>query len=342
MDTYTSVPAYQGSAGLFPTRLSNSDYGWEINKKLEFALDLGFLNNQILFSGSYYRNRSTDLLVGYALPPTAGFASIQYNLPATVQNSGWEFELSTINLKNKSFTWNTSINLTIPRNKLVSYPNLEASPYSNTYVIGEPLTILKSFHYIGVDPTTGLINFQDANDDGAISFPKDAQTIKNIDPNYYGGFQNNFKYKEFELNIFFQFVKQNGRNYLSTFSSPPGFLNNQPSIVMQRWQKIGDVTSIQKFTQNYSSLARAAYRDSRFYGDNVISDASFIRLKNLSLSYQLGSKLNQKLHLQKSIIYVQGQNLFTITKYEGIDPENNGANRLPPLRMLTAGIQVTL
>jgi hypothetical protein len=115
---------------------------------------------------------------------------------------------------------------------------------------------------------------------------------------------------------------------------------NQPTLAMKRWQKPGDVTNIQKFTQAFAD-AYTRYSNSQNYGDNSISDASFIRLKNLSLSFNLPSKAILKIHATSCKIYFQGQNLLTLTHYMGMDPETGHDGYIPPLRVLTIGLQLT-
>src|SRR5690606_4060861 len=107
----TSSPLYQGVAGLNPSKLYNPYFGWETNRKLEGALELGVWNDRILMSVAYYLNRSSDQLVNYTLPMTTGFNGILANLPATVQNTGIEVELSTENAKSSNFKWTTSLNV---------------------------------------------------------------------------------------------------------------------------------------------------------------------------------------------------------------------------------------
>src|SRR5690606_26408559 len=141
---YGYLDAYEatlGPGGLYPTQLANRDYSWEENKKLEVAIDLGFLGDRINFGMGWYRNRSSNQLVGYPLPAMTGFSSVQANLPATVQNLGLELELSTLNFQTRAFRWQTSLNVSFPKNELVSYPNIEQSSFVNTYRIGYPLDI---------------------------------------------------------------------------------------------------------------------------------------------------------------------------------------------------------
>jgi hypothetical protein len=337
----TSYP-YQGVSGLYPSRLFNPDYSWEINKKLETGLDLGFFHDKILISGNYYRNRSSSQLVGYPLAPTTGFSSVQSNLAAVVQNAGMEFTVNTINIKTKDFIWKMSLNLTIPRNKLIAYPGLQNSSYATTYVIGKPLSVVQKFHYTGVDPITGVYTFEDINKDGQITYPEDLTAFKSITQNYYGGLENIVEYGGLQLAVFFQFIKQSGKNYLYNSFSAPGFFGNQPDVVLGRWQKPGDKTNVQQFTESYSSPAYNAFASSQYEGDNAISDASFIRLKNISLSYRFPPSVLQRLRVAGLQVFLHGQNLLTLTHYIGLDPQNQSPGFLPPLRELTAGIQLTL
>ncbi|RZL11081.1 MAG: SusC/RagA family TonB-linked outer membrane protein, partial [Pedobacter sp.] len=168
LDTY-AIPEgnniYQGMAGLAPSRLYNPDFAWESNKKLEVAMELGFINDRILFTFAYYNNRSSNQLVDYALPMTTGFTGVLSNLAATVQNTGIEAELNTINFTGR-FNWTSSFNLTIPQNKLIAFPNIESSTYANTYVVGESIYIERLYEFTGVDPQMGIYTFRDFNGDG--------------------------------------------------------------------------------------------------------------------------------------------------------------------------------
>lgn len=342
LETYRATSySYQGKSGLYPTRLANADYGWEQSRKTEGGIELGFFRDKIRTSVSYYNNRSTDQLVGYPLSATTGFPSVQYNLPATVRNSGWEFTGEVSPLQGVNWEWDVSANITIPQNKLIEFPNLEGSSYANTYEVGKSLFTQKRFHYVGVDNQTGVYQFQDVDSNGTgTDFPADLQALKKLTQKYYGGINNRLKYKSFELNIFLQIVKQTGLGYFTGFQVP-GSLKNQPIWVTSRWQKPGDVTDVQLYTTGIG-LAGSAYNQIPNYGDNNIVDASFIRLKNISLAWELPGKWMAKTKLTKSRLYIQGQNIFTSTHYKGLDPETQSYTRLPPLRMITGGIQITL
>jgi TonB-linked SusC/RagA family outer membrane protein len=330
---------YNGATGLAPANLYNPSYKWETNRKLDVALELGIFKDRLILSIDYYHNLTTNQLVGYPLPSITGFSVVQNNLPAKLLNSGWEFELNGTLIKNERMNWNMSFNLTIPANKLLAYPNLSGSNYAYRYEIGKSIYLRKLFHSMGVDSKTGIYAFQDVNKDGQITYPEDLTDYKIVAKTYYGGMVNNFQYGNWQLNFILQFVKQTGYSYRFFYPNAPGTITNQPSFVLDRWQQPGDQTTVQQFTQNTGSAAYQAWTLANAHGDDVISDASYIRLKNISLAYHLPQKWMEKNHWQDIRIYVQGQNLFTISSYQGLDPETQINSILPPLRVLVAGIQ---
>jgi TonB-linked SusC/RagA family outer membrane protein len=336
LDTYsTSGYTYQGIGGIQPTRLFNPDFGWETNRKLELALETGFLNDRIFSTVAWFRNRSSNQLVGIPLPGTTGFNSLQANLDAEVQNSGLELSLRTVNIKQKNFSWTTNFNLTSTKNKLLSFPGLEASSYKNQYVIGQPVNIVKVYHYTGLDANTGVYQFEDVNGDGTLSASDDKKTIKDLSPKYYGGLQNQFRYGNLQLDFLFQFVKQ--LNFNENYrTSMPGTMVNQPAGVTQHWQNPGDEGPYQAYSDSNATLRAASTRFSQ--SDAAISDASYVRLKNVSLSFDLPQSWTKKFTCKLSL---QGQNILTITSYKGIDPEFRSSGYLPPLRIYTTSIQIT-
>ncbi|GHC64951.1 SusC/RagA family TonB-linked outer membrane protein [Ulvibacter litoralis] len=337
LNTYTTEGlSYQGIQTLSPIQLFNPDYGWETNKKLETAIEVGFMEDKITLSASWYRNRSSNQLVGVPLPGTTGFSSLQANLDATVENRGWEVEIETVNIQSKKLQWRTFLNLTIPKNELISFPGLSASTYANQYVVGEPLNIVLLYNATGVNPQTGTYTFEDIDGDGIISKPNDLKSSANLDPKYYGGFRNALSYGNFNLDFLFQFVKQQGRNYHTTIALP-GTMGNQPVQVLEHWQQPGDTASQQLFSTGSNNDAYAGYLNN-YDSTSSISDASFIRLKNIAASYTIPSLLSSPFGCQ---ISVEAQNLLTITKYEGPDPETQIYGNLPPLKQINLGVQLT-
>lgn len=339
MDTYSaSTLPYQGITPLYPTRLANPNYSWESNQKFETGIELGLFQSLLSLGVSYYDNRSSNQLVGQPLSGVTGFSSVQANLAATVQNSGVEIEIGSTNIRKQAFTWTTSLNLTVPRNKLLEFKDLQNSSYASRYVIGEPITIEKVYQSTGVDPETGLYTFKDVDGNNIISSPGDNQTIINISPTLYGGLNNSFKLKNWTFGFFFQFVQQQGLRYISNFGMP-GLPVNQQEEVLGRWTAPGQNVPIQRFSYTVGDPYTAF--DTATRSDLSYEDASFIRLKNISLSYQLPEALVRKAGMNRASVSIQGQNLLTFTNFKGIDPETRSYYTLPSLRVVTLAVQVT-
>lgn len=337
LDTYELTGEYRRVIGLGPSRLHNPDFAWEETRKLEFALELGLLNDRIQLAVSHYRNRSTNQLVGQPLAPTTGFSQIQANFPATVDNDGWEIELHAQNSSSKTIDWSASLLLTLPKNRLSEFPDIQNFPaYSEQYVVGEPLSIAKRYRYLGIDPNTGFYIVEDLNDDGAFNF-EDRQVVKFRGRRFYGSVQNRIRFRGLELAFLVQLVKQEGFNATRMFTSVPGSLSNQPTWVMNRVQVIGEDASMQRFTTGGEGAAN--YMDLYHLSDALMGDNSFLRIKHVTLSYTL--PWNFGVTPRDAQIFVRGQNLLTFSNYGGLDPENAGSNSLPPLRVIAGGIHLT-
>lgn len=347
---YAYLPgyAYQGNLGLTTQGLPNPYLQWELTKKANFGFDLGFFKDRLLLSVDYAINRSSNELLPYPLPVISGYTSITENLPATVQNTSLEFTATSINIKTKDFSWTTNFNITVPTNKLVAYPGLATSSFANTYIIGQPITIQRVLKFAGVNPEDGNYQFTDRNgqiteNPNYFGTAADATGVVNTAPKFYGGLQNSFSYKSFSLQFLFSFTKQIGANDIFGSGDPGGYYSgNQPaSIINKVWTHPNDQATIQKFSANGSNFGQYFYAVNSNAG---YSDASYIRLKNASLSWKLPENVCKVLSISNARLYLQGQNLLTITNYKGMDPETPGSfgfQFLPPLRVITLGIQAT-
>src|SRR5690606_28696996 len=234
------------------------------------------------------------------------------------------------NIKGTHFQWQTSFNITIPKNRLVAFPGLETSTFANRYIIGQPLTILHLYHALGVDPETGIYQFEDYSGDGSIGGIEDRQWIEDFSPEFYGGLGNTFTYKNLTLSCFFQFKKQKDFNYIRGGASA-GIRGNVPAFYVNRWQEPGDDQPIQR--ANFGRFPGVGIASqNQIQSSAAVSDASFIRLRNVSLSYRLPETWSHGMDLN---IYLQGQNLLTITNYKGADPEQSNSAILPPLQQIT-------
>lgn len=357
LDTWSSSPfPYQTIVGLAPARIFNPSYGWEENTKREIGLELGFLKDRIFFNTTYYNNRSGNQLVDITLAPQTGFSSYSGNMPALVQNSGWEFDLTSTNLNQSDFKWTSSINLSIPKNKLLEYPDLAKSSDAIRYVIGESTRIVRGFQFTGVDPATGVAQFLDKNGDNALT-TADHVTLGNLMPEFYGGINNTFSYKGASLSFLFQFVKQEGPGLAyGPLAGNLGGLTNFDTSVLNRWRKAGDITDIPRASTLTTSLAYTRYTSNYRSSSAAWEDASFIRLKNVALSYDI-SKWIEKISIKRANVTFNAQNLITWTSFRGLDPEIQGFDRsflsqvnpygsaktssTPTMRTFTFGLQIT-
>ncbi len=342
-----STYSYNGTSTAYVSNIENKDLHWEKTKKLDIAAELGFFKERILFKVDFYRNRTSDALNYISLPAQSGTTSYLGNVNAQIQNKGWEFELNTTNIAKEDFRWTTTLNLTLNKNKLLSYENLAISSYKTSLVIGEPVNITKLYHYTGVNPTTGLPTFQDFNGDGAVAFADDRYIAKYGHP-YYAGITNSFTYKSFQLDFTFQYNHRYG--YLNTGIAnnynPFGYnYTNQTTAVLDRWMAVGDVATLPAagaaYSGGYSTLTSSDYN----WGD-----ASYLKLKTVSLNYALPKPWIRALKMSNATVYLQGQNIFTSAKQKyTFDPETTVSgtgtalgtgqySALPQLRTIVIGL----
>lgn len=338
------LPNFQGIRPSFPTNLYNPDYSWATKKSLNIALDLGFFNNRLLFNATYYREREGNQLVNYPLPIQSGLPTVLGNLDATVQNQGFEFAISSTNIKSKDFTWKTNFNVSFNRNKLLAFPNLANSSYASVYQIGQPTSIIYGYRYKDVNPQTGLFEFYTKNGTvtsnpayGPVSTGGDEVPIGNLQVKYSGGLGNTFTYKQFSLYVFCQFSSRNAPNYLAEiYTNQLGLAYNQPVAVLNNyWKAPGDVTQLQRLASSYGSAAIGAAirfpQSSGAYGNDT-----YLRIKTAALSYQLPNTLLNKVHIKGASVFVNGQNLLTFTNYKVGDPETPGVFTSFPIQRIVA------
>jgi hypothetical protein len=189
---------------------------------------------------------------------------------------------------------------------------------------------MKVYPYLGVDPMTGL---------WSVDLNAGRSVVKDLSTKFYGGLNNQWQYGRFQLDVFIQFVKKNARNYLSSLPATAGIQGaNMPKLFESRWQNPGDITDVQRF----GTVAPATTARTNFLiSEGAFADASFLRLKNISLSYSLPASVTNRVKMKLVRFYLQGQNLLTITGYKGNDPEVTNMTVLPPLRTVTLGTQIT-
>lgn len=359
---------YQNNPALAPAQLGNPDLKWEETSQINLGLDLSVFNGRVSLAADYYIKKTTDLIFDRPIATQNGFGSYTANI-GSIENKGFEFALSTVNIDNSSgFNWRSDLNLSFNKNLITDLYQGEDVFYGlggNTMVLreGEPLGTFHGLIADGVFPSSsdvpearreqgiqgGDMNYRDINGDGVIT-DDDFTIIGNAQPDFIGGFTNTVRYKNFDLNLFMQFSVGNeiwnaaGNYQQGMFAN--GFDDNSISVVLDRWQQEGDITDIPRATVDVSVNRNNQSNTSRF-----IEDGSYLRIKNLMLGYTLPRTLMQRWSIQRLRIYAQAQNLFTWTGYSGFDPEVNYAgtdNRnlgvdfytIPQTKTITLGINL--
>jgi TonB-dependent starch-binding outer membrane protein SusC len=330
-----------------PTVVANNDLTWETTEQLDVGADISLLDNRLNFVVDYYRKVTRDLLFSVQLPQYSGYATQLQNV-GSVENKGFEIGLNTRNLVGE-FTWSTDINLSFNRNKVLELPGGNELQYAafpghmvgmgNTHVLreGHPVGSIFGWIYDGVyqegddllpgggfERVAGGEKFRDINGknsqgaltgqpDGTLN-SDDRTIIGNPHPNYTWGLNNDFSFKGFDLSVFFQ--GSQGNDILSYTLMELNLLsgiNNSTTEALKRWTP----------TNTNTDVPRAATGRTRRVSTRWVQDGSYARLKNLALGYNLPMSLLENLRINKFRVYVSAQNLLTITKYEGYDPEVN-------------------
>lgn len=329
------VSDYRATPTLVPTQLSNANLTWESTKQLDVGIDIGLFDDRINMSADYFVKNTEDLLLNRLIPGISGFSSVTDNI-GRVENRGFEFDVRGVILAESDFSWTSSFNISFIRNEVKELEvNNQVLSDSHILAEGQPIGTFYLIDHEGVDPETGNMLWIDENEDGVID-SGDRRIVGNAQPDFYGGFGNNFTYRGFDLNVLFQFTYGNDVFNHSRASYEnlgwsrigiPGIFplpdGNNHSLADDRWMEPGDVTDIPR-----ASLTNKNWRE---YSTRWLEDGSYLRLKTLTLGYNFSPDFTQRLGMRNMRIYTQGQNLLTFTNYTGLDPEVNQNARNPLL-----------
>lgn len=334
---------YDGSTPLVSGQAVNQNYKWQVNKKLEGAFSIGFLESKINLEVALYRDRCGNQLTRYPTPFYTGFPSVTANWPAVVDNKGFEISINANLINTENFNWTMTLNGSRNSNILKDYPNIQNSPYASTLKIGESINTVYLYHYTGVDPLTGNYTFEDRNRDGVVSGddPRgpgigDKYVRMDLSPKFSGGIGNTFTYKKFSLSCFFDFKNQMFTDPVSSYGTIIGGLNNQPTAILGNyWKAPGDQVKYAK-PSTISNQGNMMYLSS----DAKYVSASYIRLNNIALSYTLDQKIAKKIGAESLRVYMNAQNIFVLTNAKGIDPDLQQFGSLPPARILLCGLSL--
>lgn len=371
-----------GGGNAIPYSIANPDLKWETTAQYNAGVDLGFWNDRIGVTIDWYKKVTSDLLLRASVPLSSGFGSVVKNI-GKVANSGLEFTINTVNIKNKKFTWTSNFNIGFNRNKVLALNEGQVSMLSNGYFdqsftspnyiakVGYPMGMMYGFIYEGTykyddfnkvgdkyvlkpgvpayqgggETQPGFPKYTDLNGDGVVN-DKDQTMIGNGAPVHIGGFTNNFSYKNFDLSIFFQWSYGNDVLNANKLMFESGFSKkkelNQFASFADRWSPENPNSDIP--SANTSSSMKV-------FSSRIVEDASFLRLKNVTLGYNFEPRLIKKVKLQKARVFMSAENLFTLTKYSGYDPEvsiRNGAltpgldfSAYPRARSFNLGVNMT-
>ena len=323
LGTWASV-TYSGATGVGPAALTNPLLQWERTREANVGLDASFLNGRFGLIIDAYDNLTDKLLFAQPLPQTTGFSSVQGNI-GKVSNRGVELTIQAVIVNQPNgVKWTSDLNLSHNENKVVELVNDEpifrgytANGVNRTNVIlpGQPLGTFWGLKFLGVDPATGNAIYDDKNGDGRIS-PDDGQVIGNAQPKLIGGFTNRVSWKGIDLSILIQGSYGNSVLNLTNetlLNSGADLQSNQSRLALQRWRKEGDITNVPKYELNNTF--------NNFHSSRYLEDGSFVRVKNVSLGYNLPKKWITRYGVANVRVYASATNLYTLTRYSGPDPE---------------------
>ncbi len=341
----SSFPYLSGSTvlpGYVPSALANEELGWESTKSFSMGLDFGILNNRIQGSVDLYSAKTSDLLLNRIISSVQGFTRILQNIGKTA-NRGIELGITATNFNSKDFSWTTNLNFSSNRNKIVDLYGDGKDDVANGWFIGKPINVVYGLQYDGVfrsqqeidasfqkTAKPGWIKVKNINGDSLINTASDRTILGNQDPKFIWGMTNTFKYKGISLMVFFHGV--NGVTKRNPFEDDNVFTDVRRNTTRKDWWSPTNPTGT-----HFANDANA-----NPLGVNFYESATFARLKDISLGYDLPVTLLSRAKIASCKIYVTGRNLATFTKYDALDPELTDQFGLPLQKEVVFGLNITL
>lgn len=332
IDDFASLGLWEGgqnylsNPGISPFQLGNKDLKWETTRQANIGVESSLLDNRLILELNYYDKKTTDLLLNVPAPIKTGFASTLQNL-GEMSNAGFEFQISSQNIRKGSFGWNTTFNITHNKNKITRLES-SFSQYNRNWVRleeGYPMYSYWLYRQLYVDPQTGNAVYEDVNKDGKIT-TDDRQITGNAWPRFYGGLKNGVTWRSFDFSAFVYFSYGNKvlnmNRYFQENGGQRGINWSMSKSMMDRWQKPGDVTEIPR---SYTLANPDGSYNHNFESSRFMEDGSFVRLRNVSAGYTLPDRILIRTGISQVRIYVNATNLWTFTRYSGPDPEVNTA-----------------
>lgn len=329
---------YDGMPAIAPASVGNENYDWEYSKTLDFGADIVLLKDRIRLIADWYNKRTEGVFIDEQLSQTSGFSTRTINA-GVVRNRGVEIDLSGDIVRNHDFTLTAGFNIAKNRNVILSLGGVnEFAQGAYIFRVGESVNSHYIQRWAGVDPKTGKPQYYDKAGNVISTYNPTAYSVTGFgswDPPVYGGFYTRASWKGLTADVFFSFAQDvyryNSEEYY-TLNSNQNVMSNQSTKWFQRWKKDGDITDQPVFTET------------RPFTSRDIQDASYIRLRNVQLSYTFPVKMIERTKvLKNATLYIQGQNLLTFTKWTGFDPEDNNGTAFfeyPAARTITAGARI--
>jgi TonB-linked SusC/RagA family outer membrane protein len=329
---WTGGANYLNSPGAAPSQLVNADLTWETTRQVDIGTEFTILHKRLTAGIDYYNKYTYDLLLNVPVPSRSGYTVYLQNYGA-VRNKGWEVSLHSVNIEHRDLHWTTDFNISFNTNRIEKLASDIAQGASgrNTSILRQGYAVNSFWLYkqLYVDAQTGNAVYEDVNKSNSIT-AADRQIVGNALPKFSGGLNNSLSWRDIDLGVFFYFQQGNKIMNMNDFFMVHGGTQANIGFVprqLERWQKAGDRTDIPRLT-TYSSNPDQNGGPANNYGGNVASlssryleNGSFFRLKTLTLGYSLPAALIRRLGLQRARAYVQATNLWTVTKYKGLDPE---------------------
>lgn len=337
---YSAGGAYDNESAIIPTYIGNPYLTWEKNHSRNIGVSAAFFDNRIGIETDFYLNDTKDLLYNRTIPATTGFTIIPSNMGG-VRNKGIDILLNTVNVEVKDFQWKSALNLSFTKNKITELQ--DGLNVLGDYKVGQSISSIPTYQWAGVNSTDGRPMYYDKN--GYITYvPKDEDRAwtKPADPTFYGGFNNDFSWKGLTLSVFFQFQRGavslwNDKLVLTSYEGDTNLLSD---MYFSHWNQPGDVTWVPK------PSSQSAYpgnpRQTSDYSTLVYEKTDYIKLKNVSLSYDFPQAMLKGIHISSLQLFLSGYNLWTSTTYPGHDPEFTGGDlgAYPQSRSYTLGLKV--
>jgi len=330
---------YLGVSGLYPSQLPNRYLTWEESRTLNLAVNFGGFDGRVNLDLDLFNRWSEELLLDRPLPLSSGWSSITENVGSTL-NQGVEISLYTVNIDNENFRWTTDFNFTFVESEIQELlPGVDF--FDNRRHVGQPMTARYIPQWAGVNPADGRPMYYD-EDQNITYMPSfdDRKWMGTEEPTRYGGITNEFRIGNFETSIFFQYAGGN-RKYQSDmrfFFGWTGDRGQYERVYTDRWQEPGDITDVPMPV--LGSAYPGNVQNHHTYASHMFQRADYIRLKDLTIAYNIPETLTQRYGIEDIRVFMRGSNLITWTDYLGTDPEVVGTDygTYPQGRSLTFGI----